>query len=91
MIFRILFKFSLGGVPEGATSALLKPYTKEAGQEEGYAGTQKAMEEDLTAFVTAMNAAGYSVEPHAMGDASVQRSMNAFEARQRPTGEHRTV
>lgn len=73
-------KFSLDGVPEGATSALLEPYTKEAGQEEGYAGTQKATEEDLTAFVTAMNAAGYSVETHAMGDASVQRSMNAFEA-----------
>lgn len=73
-------KFSLDGVPEGATSALLEPYTKEAGQEEGYAGTQKATEEDLTLFVTAMNAAGYSVETHAMGDASVQRSMNAFEA-----------
>lgn len=73
-------KFSLDGVPEGATSALLEPYTKEAGQEEGYAGTQKATEEALTEFVTAMNAAGYSVETHAMGDASVQRSMNAFES-----------
>lgn len=79
-------KFSLDGVPEGATSALLEPYTKEAGQEEGYAGTQKATEEALTEFVTAMNAAGYSVETHAMGDASVQRSMNAFEAASKANG-----
>lgn len=71
-------KFTLDGVPEGKSSYLLEPYAPTAGMDPDYVGTPAADQEQLNTFTALVNAAGYTVQIHSMGDASVQQSMNAF-------------
>ena len=72
-------KFQLDGVPEGKSSYLLEPYAEGAEMDADYVGTAAATKEELTDFVAVVNAAGYTVQTHAMGDASVQLAMDAYE------------
>lgn len=72
-------KFSLDGVPEGKTSYLLEPYAEGAGMEKDYRGSAATTQEDLNQFTAKINAAGYTVQIHAMGDASVRMSLEANE------------
>lgn len=72
-------KFKVDGVPEGKSSYLLEPYAEEAGAEEGYVSSAAATVEELKGFVETVNAAGYTVQTHCMGDASVQLAMDAYE------------
>ena len=72
-------KFSLDGVPEGKTSYLMEPYDPAAEMDADYVGSPAATEEELTYFTVAVNAEGFTVQTHCMGDASVKMAMNAFE------------
>jgi len=72
-------KFTIDGVPEGKTSYLLEPYDPAAGMDPDYRGSAAAEQEDLNKFTAAVNAAGYTVQTHSMGDASVRMSLEAYE------------
>lgn len=72
-------KFIVDGVPEGKSSFLLEPYAPEAGEAPDYVSSAAATTEELSAFAAAMNAEGYTVQTHCMGDASVKMAMDAFE------------
>ena len=80
-------KFTLDGVPEGKTSYLLEPYDPAAEMDPDYVGSPAADQDSLTEFVKAVNAAGYTVQTHCMGDASVNMSLNAYEASAKANGE----
>ena len=73
-------KFTLDGVPEGKSSYLLEPYAETAGTDPDYVSSPAVDQETLDAFVTAVNAAGYTVQIHCMGDASVREALNSFAA-----------
>jgi len=73
-------KFKVDGVPEGKSSYLMEPYAPEAEMPADYVSSAAATLEELTEFVTALNAAGYAVQCHCMGDASVKLAVDAYEA-----------
>ena len=72
-------KFTVDGVPEGKSSYLLEPYAAAAGMDADYVSSPAASPEELKEFITAVNAAGYTVQTHCMGDASVKIAMDAYE------------
>lgn len=72
-------KFILDGVPEGKSAYLLEPYDEAAGTAPDYVSSAAATQDELNHFVARMNEAGYAVQTHCMGDASVQLAVNAFE------------
>ncbi len=80
-------KFKVDGVPEGKSSYLLEPYDPAAGEAPDYVSSAASTQEDLTDFVVAVNTAGYTVQTHCMGDASVQMAVNAYEASQDALGD----
>ena len=80
-------KFKMDGVPEGKSSYLLEPYDPAAGEAPDYRSSAATDQEGFTDFVIAMNTAGYTVQTHCMGDASVQLAMNSFEAAQEALGD----
>lgn len=71
-------KVALDGVPEGKSSYLLEPYAPEAGMDPDYVGTPAATQDEMDVFTSLVNAAGYTVQTHCMGDASVQMAMNSY-------------
>ena len=79
-------KFKVDGVPEGKSSYLLEPYDEAAGVAEGYVSSATTTVAALTDFITAVNGAGYTVQTHCMGDASVQLAMDAYEASAKANG-----
>lgn len=72
-------KFTVDGVPEGKSAFLLEPYDEAAGMESDYVSSPAASPEELMEFITAVNAAGYTVQTHCMGDASMRMAMDAYE------------
>jgi len=74
-------KFFIDGVPEAGTSALLEPYccAGPAGQDFG-AGPTYYEPDYLNSVVTRLDAAGFGVHFHALGDRSLKDSLNAVEA-----------
>ena len=83
----------MDGVPEAKTSALLEPYAPEAGEAPDYCGPEVTAQEDLNDFVATLNGAGYQVQVHAMGDASVRAAVNAYEysIQQNGEGDYRNI
>ena len=88
-----MVKASMDGVPEAKTSALLEPYAPEAGEAPDYCGPEVTAQEDLNDFVATLNGAGYQVQVHAMGDASVRTAVNAYEysIQQNGEGDYRNI
>lgn len=72
-------KYKIDGVPEGKSSYLLEPYDPAAEMPADYVGTASCTQEGLNEFTAAVNAAGYTVQTHSMGDASVRMSLEAYE------------
>lgn len=70
-------KFKVDGVPEGKSSYLLEPYDEAAGTDPDYVSSAAATTEELGAFMAAVNGAGYTVQTHCMGDASMRLSNDA--------------
>lgn len=71
-------KFKVDGVPEGKSSYLLEPYAPEAEAAPDYVSSAAATDAELSGFTAAVNAAGYTVQTHCMGDASVKLAMDAY-------------
>lgn len=80
-------KFKVDGVPEGKSSYLLDPYDPAAEMPADYVSSAAATQDELNAFTAAVNAAGYTVQTHCMGDASVQLALNAYEYSLEQNGE----
>jgi predicted amidohydrolase YtcJ len=77
-------KFFVDGVIEGGTAAMLEPYCAFGGGE-GHAsdghdhGIANWDRDELAAAASAMDAAGFQLHLHAVGDAAIRQSLDAFE------------
>ena len=80
-------KFTIDGVPEGKSSYLLEPYAPTANTDPDYVGSPMAEQEELNTFIAKVNEAGYTVQCHCMGDASVRMAMDAYVYSQEQNGE----
>jgi predicted amidohydrolase YtcJ len=77
-------KIFLDGVIEGGTAALLEPYADRP----GWAGELALTPDSLDAIVAALDAAGFKIHEHAIGDRAIRVALDAFEAqRARDLGE----
>lgn len=65
-------KTFLDGVPEGKSAYLLEPYAETAEVEPDYRGSLNWPEQEYIDTVLALDAAGYQMQTHAMGDASAR-------------------
>ncbi|MEA2506438.1 MAG: hypothetical protein QOH48_1056 [Actinomycetota bacterium] len=68
------------GVAETFTAALTEPYLDISGAPTDQTGMSMVPAEDLKRFVTALDAAGFQVHFHAIGDRAVRESLDAVEA-----------
>ncbi len=75
-------KIFVDGVMEPGTAALLEPYTGSPGSR----GTPLIGPGPLDSLVTALDAAGFQVHIHAIGDRAVRMSLDAFQAAARTNG-----
>ena len=81
-------KFFVDGVIEGGTAAMLEPYepfgSAGAGCGDGAGGHDHGIanwdRDELIAAATAMDAAGFQLHLHAIGDAAVRLALDAFAA-----------
>jgi predicted amidohydrolase YtcJ len=75
-------KLFADGVLEGETAALLEPYVGRP----GYRGEPTFPADELRDLVTRFDAGGLQVHVHAIGDAAVRASLDAFEAARAANG-----
>ncbi len=75
-------KIFVDGVIEAGTAALLQPYHDCPGSH----GIPNWSIEDLTAAVTAFDAAGFQLHLHAIGDKAIRMALDAVEAVQKENG-----
>lgn len=81
------------GVLEHPTqsAALLSPYRHADGRDSDHAGALYFAAEPMAAFVTALDRNGFNVHVHAIGDAAVRATLDAFAAARRRNGKHSTA
>ncbi len=70
------------GVAENFTAAMLEPYLDGAGEARGGDGISMIEPIDLDRYVSLLDAAGFQVHFHAIGDRAVRESLDAIEAAQ---------
>ncbi|SFR83411.1 hypothetical protein SAMN05428970_2798 [Agromyces sp. CF514] len=70
-------KAMIDGVPHGETAALLEPYCTHA--DDGFAGELHFEEDAIRAFVGALDAAGFALHLHIMGDRGIRVALDAIE------------
>ncbi|WES65862.1 amidohydrolase [Microbacter sp. GSS18] len=70
-------KAMIDGVPHGETAALLEPYCNHS--DDGFAGELHFDEDTIRAFVTQLDAAGFSLHLHIMGDRGIRVALDAIE------------
>jgi len=75
-------KFWADGVAETRTAMLLEPYADQP----GWSGLVMIPREELLEFIPKADAAGFQVHVHAIGDATVRWTLDAFEAARRLNG-----
>jgi predicted amidohydrolase YtcJ len=75
-------KIFADGVMEPHTAALLEPYIDRPGDR----GTPLLEPEAFDALATALDAAGFQIHVHAIGDRAIRMSLDAFEAAGRANG-----
>jgi predicted amidohydrolase YtcJ len=75
-------KLFADGVLEGETAALLEPYVGRP----GYRGEPTFEADELRELVTRFDAQGLQVHVHAIGDAAVRTTLDAFEAARKANG-----
>jgi predicted amidohydrolase YtcJ len=75
-------KIFADGVMEPHTAALLEPYLDRAGDR----GTPLLEPAAFDALATALDAAGFQIHVHAIGDRAIRMSLDAFEAAGRANG-----
>jgi len=74
------------GIAENFTAAMLEPYLDDAGKPTGNAGISMIEPRDLNRFVTMLDAEGFQVHFHAIGDRAVRESLDAVEAARSTNG-----
>jgi predicted amidohydrolase YtcJ len=73
-------KIMTDGVLENRTGALLRPYCDAAGHETEQTGIDYVGHDELAQAVTALDAEGFQVHLHAIGDRAVRNALDACEA-----------
>jgi predicted amidohydrolase YtcJ len=68
------------GVAENFTAAMTEPYLDATGASTEKSGLSMVPAEDLKRFVTALDAKGFQVHFHAIGDRAVREALDAVEA-----------
>jgi predicted amidohydrolase YtcJ len=79
-------KIMQDGVCETFTAAMLEPYLDENGRETDNRGLSFIDPEALAGYVTALDAAGFQVHFHAIGDRATREVLDAIEAARRANG-----
>ncbi|SDK90373.1 hypothetical protein SAMN05216282_11749 [Cryobacterium psychrotolerans] len=80
-------KIMVDGVPENFTAAMSQPYRDAHGDVTENLGLSFIDPEDLKVCVTALDAAGFQVHFHALGDRAVSESLDAIEAAREANGD----
>lgn len=76
-------KAMIDGVPHGETAALLEPYCS---HDDGFVGALHFDEEAIAAFVAQLDAAGFALHLHIMGDRGIRVALDAIEAARAANG-----
>ncbi|GAA1360833.1 amidohydrolase [Streptomyces beijiangensis] len=79
-------KMMLDGVAETGTAALLDPYLDRCGCVTANSGTSFIDPGQLPSYVTELDALGFQVHFHALGDRAVRDALDAVEAARRANG-----
>jgi predicted amidohydrolase YtcJ len=79
-------KMMLDGVAENHTAALLSPYLDGCGCATDTAGLDFIDPDKLKTYVTELDAAGFQVHFHALGDRAVRNALDALEAARAANG-----
>ncbi len=74
-----MVKIFADGVLENQTGAMIEPYVGVAGESRGVLNIAP---DTLAAYATALDAAGFNIHIHAIGDAAVRTALDAVEAAQ---------
>ena len=80
-------KMMLDGVAENHTAAMLEPYLDGCGCSSGAAGMDFIDPEKLGGYVSELDAAGFQVHFHALGDRAVRNALDAVEEALRRNGQ----
>ena len=78
-------KMFIDGVVESGTALMLRPYPGELGAN-GNTGDEVFTQEHFTACCVEADRLGFQIAVHAIGDAGVRRTIDAFEAARRANG-----
>ncbi len=73
-------KIMQDGVPESYTAAMLDPYLDAEGNVTGNSGLSYVDPRELPGYVTELDAAGFQVHVHAIGDRAAREALDAFAA-----------
>jgi predicted amidohydrolase YtcJ len=79
-------KIMTDGVAENYTASMLEPYLDAQGHSTGNRGIDFVDPERLKGFVTELDAQGFQVHFHALGDRAVRQALDAVEAARRANG-----
>ncbi len=79
-------KIMLDGVCENFTASVIEPYLDESGRSTGNRGIDFVDPAPLRDYVTKLDALGFQVHFHALGDRSVRQALDAVEAARRANG-----
>ena len=80
-------KIMLDGVAENYTASMLEPYRDRSGNPTDNRGIDFIDPGDLNRYVTLLDAAGFQVHFHALGDRAVRQGLDAIEAAIRSNGD----
>jgi len=78
-------KIFADGVIEAGTAALLAPYLGERGKD-GWRGELELAPERFAEIATALDAAGFQIHVHAIGDRAIREALNALDAARKANG-----
>jgi predicted amidohydrolase YtcJ len=79
-------KMMLDGVFENSTASMIDPYLDAAGASSGNTGIDFIDREMLRRYVTILDAEGFQVHFHAIGDGAVRSALDAVESARRANG-----
>jgi predicted amidohydrolase YtcJ len=79
-------KIMQDGIAENFTAGLTSPYLDRCGCSTGNVGLSMVDPESLKAHVAALDAEGFQVHVHAIGDRAIRESLDAFEAARHSSG-----
>lgn len=79
-------KIMVDGIAENFTAAMIEPYRDSCGHKTDNSGLSFISAENLATYVTALDAEGFQVHFHALGDRAVRDALNAVEAARAANG-----